>query len=118
LPAGCWSALRSDHQIPDRAPIYVGVDVGLYHDSTAVVWAHRLEDGRIALRAHVWSAKPDAQAHSHCPGGKVSLEQIETFIRELATRYRIREVAYDPRYFERSAEILEHSGLTMVEFLQ
>ena len=28
------------------------------------------------------------------------------------------EVAYDPRFFERSAEILERAGLTMVEFLQ
>ena len=29
----------------------------------------------------------------------------------------MREVAYDPRYFQRSAELLERSGLTLVEFL-
>jgi phage terminase large subunit-like protein len=118
LPGNCWSELRSDHTIPDKADIYVGVDVGLFHDSTAVCWAHVLEDHRIALRAHVWSAKPDAPAHTHVPGGKVLLEQIEQFIRDLATRYRLREVAYDPRFFNRSAELLTANNLTMVEFLQ
>jgi len=118
LPHDCWAGLRSDTQIPDGAAIYVGVDVGLYHDSTAVVWAHLLEDRRIALRAHVWSAKADASAHSHCPDGKVRLERVEDFIRDLGRRYRIREIAYDPRFFDRSAEILENSGFITVEFLQ
>jgi phage terminase large subunit-like protein len=118
LPGNLWAALRSDQQIPDGAAIYLGVDVGLYHDSTAVCWAHRLEDGRIALRAHVWSANPNALAHTYVPGGKVRLELVEDFIRELNQRYRVREVAYDPRFFDRSAEILSAAGLTMVEFLQ
>jgi phage terminase large subunit-like protein len=30
----------------------------------------------------------------------------------------VREVAYDPHFFQRSAELLERDGLTMVEFLQ
>jgi phage terminase large subunit-like protein len=118
LPEGTWAALCSQAEIPPGGEIYLGVDVGLYHDSTAVCWAHRLEDGRIALGAHVWSAKPDAPAHSHCSEGKVRLGEIEEFIRDLGRRYRIREIAYDPRYFDRSAELLEKAGLTMVEFLQ
>jgi len=118
LPANLWSELRSDQQIPDGAPIFVGVDVGLYHDSTAVCLAHSLEDGRIVLRARVWSANPNALAHVHVPGGKMQLELVEDYIKELKRRYRVREVAYDPRFFERSAELLERAGLTMVEFLQ
>jgi phage terminase large subunit-like protein len=117
LPTNCWHNLQSDHEIRDGAPIFVGVDIGLYHDTSAVCWAHLLEDGRLCLRAHVWSAREDAPAHTHVPGGKVNLEQIEQFIRELARRYKIREVAYDPRFFERSAQILEAARLTMVEFL-
>ena len=66
----------------------------------------------------VFSARAEAPAHVFVSGGKVRLEQVEEFIRELARRYRVREVAYDPRYFARSAEILEEAGLTMVEFLQ
>ena len=118
LPAGCWANLRSDAEIPERGEIYVGVDVGLFHDSTAVCWAHLLEDGRLCLRVRVFSARAEAPAHVFVAGGKVRLEQVEEFIRELAQRYRVREVAYDPRYFARSAEILEEAGLAMVEFLQ
>jgi phage terminase large subunit-like protein len=118
LPSGCWAGLRSDAEIPERGEIYVGVDVGLFHDSTAVCWAHLMEDGRLCLRVRVFSAREDAPAHVFVGGGKVRLEQVEEFIRELAQRYRVREVAYDPRYFARSAEILESAGLTLVEFLQ
>jgi phage terminase large subunit-like protein len=96
--------------------VWAGVDVGLIHDSTAVVWAWRLEDGRIALAARVWSAVADAPAHRHV--GKIELEQIEQFLIDLAQRYRVREIAYDPRYFARSAELLERRGLVLVEFLQ
>jgi phage terminase large subunit-like protein len=118
LPGNLWAELRSDQPIPDGANVYLGVDVGLYHDSTAVCIAHKLEDGRVALRAHVWETDPNAPAHVHVRGGKMQLELVEDHIKELHQRYRVREVAYDPRFFERSAEILERAGLTMVEFLQ
>jgi len=117
LPGNTWAELRSEQQIPERADVYVGVDVGISHDATAVCWAHLLEDGRIALRAHVWCAAEEAAAHDHVRGGKVSLEQVEQFILDLARQYRVRAVAYDPRYFERSAELLERSGLKLVEYL-
>src|SRR2546426_9020531 len=109
--------LRSEAEVRDGADVYVGVDVGLVHDSTAVCWAHLLEDGRILLRCRVFAAKEDAAAHVFVPGGRVRLEQVEAFIRELAQRYRVRELAYDPRYFERSAELLEGKGFELVEFL-
>jgi phage terminase large subunit-like protein len=117
LPGNTWAELRSEQQIPDQADIYLGVDVGISHDATAVCWAHLLEDGRIALRAHVWCAAEEAAAHDHVRGGKVSLEQVEQFMLDLARQYRVRAVAYDPRYFERSAELLERSGLKLVEYL-
>jgi phage terminase large subunit-like protein len=118
LPGNLWSQLRSDHEIPDDAPIYVGVDIGLHHDSTAVCIAHQLEDGRIVLRAHVWATDPNAPAHTHVPGGTMQLELVEGHLRNLKQRYRLREVAYDPRFFERSAQLLSSQGLTMIEFLQ
>jgi phage terminase large subunit-like protein len=118
LPGNTWAELRSEHEIPARADIYVGVDVGISHDATAVCWAHLLEDGRIALRTHVWCAAPDAAAHEHVPDGKVRLEKVEQFIIDLNRDYRVRAVAYDPRYFDRSAELLERAGLTMIEYLQ
>ena len=126
LPAGCWAGLGSDNEIPAGADIYAGVDVGWTHDSTAVAWAHRLNNGRIALRAHVWTTDPDdpalraaagAETIQFVAGGKMRLGLVEEFIRDLRHRYKLRELSYDPHYFGRSAELLEHEGLTTVEFL-
>ena len=117
LPGTTWSDLRSDIRIPDGASVYVGVDIGISHDSTAVCWAHRLEDGRILIRARVWSANPTGQAHNHV-NDNVQIAEIEEFIRLLAGRFKVREVAYDPHFFVRSAQQLEQEGLTTVEYLQ
>jgi phage terminase large subunit-like protein len=116
LPASTWQRLHTDQQIPAGAEVYLGIDIGLRHDSTAVAIAHRLEDGRTLLNVHVWATDPDTAAHTHLE--RIRLAQIEDHIRELARRYRVREVAYDPHFFQRSAELLEQAGITMVEFLQ
>jgi phage terminase large subunit-like protein len=116
LPGGTWASLQDPTKIPLGGEVYVGVDVGISHDTTAVAWAHRLADGRIIVRCYVWSAS-DKTAHTQVPGGKVALEDVEAFILRLAREFKVREVAYDPRFFHRSAELLEGHGLTMVEFL-
>ena len=113
LPAGLWESLRSDEDIPDGAEVVVAVDVGLVHDSTAVAVAHRLEDGRVVVRVRVWAARDDAVAHVILPGGRVDLEVIEAYIEDLAQRYDVRELVYDPRFFERSAQALSAIGLTV-----
>lgn len=110
LPAGLWESLESAEEIPDGAPVVVAVDVGLVHDSTAVAVAHRLDDGRVVVRAKVWAARDDAVAHVVLPGGRVDLEVIEDHIRGLAERYQVTELVYDPRFFERSAQTLSDEG--------
>ena len=117
LPSGCWESLLCQEQIPAKAEIYVGVDVGISHDTTAVCWAHVLADGRILLRCHVWSPRDSAPAHAYFDN-HVELAAVEAFILELKGRYRIRELAYDPHFFQRSAEILERERITTIEFLQ
>lgn len=112
LPAGLWESLRSDEEIPEGAEVVVAVDVGLVHDSTAVAIAHKLDDGRVVVRARVWAARDDAVAHVIMPGGRVDLEVIEDHILHLAETYQVREVVYDPRFFERSAQTLADHGLT------
>ena len=118
LPSGCWARLYSDAEIPAGAEIYLGVDIALRHDTSAVVWASVLEDGRIALRCHTWAANEKATAHQFVPGGQIRLELVEEFIRTLARDYRVREVAYDPQFFARSAQQLADERFTMVEFIQ
>jgi phage terminase large subunit-like protein len=117
LPNGTWSGLRSELDIPERAEIFVGVDVGLKHDASAVAWAYRHEDGRIVLRCQSWTASAKGNAHEHVGGGELRLELIEQFIRQLGRRYRIREIAYDPTFFARSAQLLGDEGFELVECL-
>jgi phage terminase large subunit-like protein len=119
LPAGTWASLRCEAKIPAGAEVYLGVDIGIHHDMSAVAWAHKLADGRILLGCKTWSVdgKNDAAAHELVAGGTMRLELVEQFIRELGRRYRVREIAYDPTYFARSAQLLEDDGFTTIEFL-
>lgn len=88
--------------------VVLAVDLGVRHDSTAIV-AVADQAGRLAVKARI--LRPP-------PGGALPLELVEREIRELCEQYTVRCVAYDPWSFRRSAELLEASGLTMVEFAQ
>jgi phage terminase large subunit-like protein len=117
LPSGAWAKLRDpEAAIPAGAEVFAGVDVGWSHDSTAVALAHRRSDGQIVLQAKVWTTDPSAQGQ-YVAGGVMRLELIEEHIRDLRRRYQLREVAYDPKFFGRSAEILGDEGILCVEML-
>ena len=112
LPPGVWDEMADPELVLEPGqPIYVGVDVGLVHDSTAVAISWPLDGGKVALKAHVWSAKDDAPAHSYADGGRVDLAAVEDFIRSLAATYDLRELVFDPRFFERSAQALAGEGI-------
>lgn len=111
LPAGLWeSSGQEGYRIPEGSEVVVAVDVGLVHDSTAVAVASKLPDGRIALDCRVWAARDDAVAHVVLPGGRVDLAVVEDYIEALTDRYTVRELVYDPRFFERSAATLSDAG--------
>jgi phage terminase large subunit-like protein len=95
--------------IPDGAEVWLGVDIGVRHDSTAIVVAHRQDDDRIAVQATILEPPPH---------GNLPLERVEQAIRDLAREFRVLGVFYDPWTFRRSAEILEDDGLEVVEFPQ
>ncbi len=110
--------LHPEDVIPDGAQITIGVDVGLTSDSTAVAWAHKLDNERITVRCRVWSARRETAAHVFVPGGRVQLEPVEEFIRGLARRYVVAELSYDPRFFERSAQMLSDEEILVVPLNQ
>lgn len=119
IDPGAWEACADPGcQIPDGAEVWVGVDAALTRDTTAVAVAWPREDGRVQVEAYVWAAMADAVAHELSPGGRVSLEQVEQHVLALAERFSVREVAYDPRFMERSSEILSDAGLNTVAFEQ
>jgi hypothetical protein len=108
LPAGAWAKCESDVSIPDGARVTVGVDVALYHDNTAVTVVHQSDDGAFVVRARTW--EPD--------GGKIDITDVMAHIRELSFRYDVAGVAYDPRFFDVPASMLEDEGVPMVEVPQ
>jgi len=108
-----WAACEGEEEIPEDAETYIGVDASWTNDATAVSVAHRLRDDRVVLRCHVWSALEETAAHSRVPGGRIDFTAVEDYILELAHRYRVREVVFDPDFFARSSELLAERGLTV-----
>jgi len=90
--------------------VVVGVDMALKFDSAAIVVAGFLGDGRIGW----W--------HKHFPpvNGRIDHIAILNFIRtDIAERWKVRAIAYDPKYFELPARILEmEDGFEMIEYKQ
>jgi phage terminase large subunit-like protein len=115
-----WNGLKDETEIPDGSRITVGVDCGLTHDSTAVVWAWKDDDSRVHLRSHVWSARPlrVAAAHEYVAGGRIRNEPVKQWIRDLAARFQLDAVVYDKRFFEDAAMELSDEGMLMVELAQ
>jgi phage terminase large subunit-like protein len=107
LPVGAWENCTGSERLIDGEPTWVGVDMALKHDSIGIV-AVQNQNGLLVTQAHI--IHPDSQ--------NVDVAQVEGYLRELHNRYQLREVAFDPAYFQRSAEILHDDGLPMLEFPQ
>lgn len=109
LPVGAWDQGNDPSMsLSVDRPVWVGLDMALKHDSIAVVIAQPLEDGRIVVRPRIWIPE----------GGRLEVAAVESYLRDVHERYDVVEFAYDPAYFQRSAEILADDGLPMIEFPQ
>lgn len=108
LPIGAWASCRGTLEIADGAEVWIGVDIGLRHDTSAIAIVAKVGD-KFHVRVEIFEPPSD--------GSKLNLVQIEQRLLALAQRYTIREVAYDPYFFQRSAMELE-DRLPMVEFPQ
>lgn len=102
LPAGAWQACASDTAgIEEGEQVWVGVDVGGSRAASAVVLV--TEDLRVLART--WQ-------------GDDAVLKVADHCRDLADRYTIRELIYDPWRFRSEALRLEEAGLPVVEFAQ
>ena len=108
LPAGAWEGCTDpDAHLEDGYDTFVGVDMALKHDSIGIVACQKHGD-TFRLEAQIW--------HPSVTG--VDVAEVESHIRNLHQRFRLIEVAYDPAFFQRSAEILHDDGIPMIEFPQ
>jgi phage terminase large subunit-like protein len=93
-----------------KRQLFLGVDVSVSHDSTAVVAVYKENERVFLAKSKKW--QPSIF-------NKMDLEEtVELYIKELSKEYRIKEVRYDPFQFHRSAMTLSKEGINMVEFPQ
>ena len=108
LPIGAWEQCTGALEINTEDDCFVGIDMALKHDSIAIVVAQLKEDGTIHTDAKIWH--PDMEA--------IDIADVEAHLRYLHNTYQVKEFAYDPAFFQRSAEALMDDGLPMLEFPQ
>jgi phage terminase large subunit-like protein len=104
-----WDALEAEYAFVPGAETWLGVDVGLKRDSTAVVAVQRDEEGHLHAVCRLWVPSSD---------DPVDVTDVMEHIRELARTYDVAEVSYDPRFFDVPAKMLSDEGLTLMEIPQ
>lgn len=105
-----WDTLESPYTFDKAMPLYVGLDVGIKRDSTALVMMQcRTDNGKPHVKCKLWF-----------PTGETPVDpsDIMEYIRQLDREYKVGVVAYDPRLFELPAKMLRDEGIAMVEFPQ
>jgi phage terminase large subunit-like protein len=108
LPFGIWSEGEEEGvEIPDGADVYLGVDIGVKFDSSAITWLWPRGDGKVVVKADVFTPRGD--------GTPLDLSLVEQRIRDIAQTHTVRAVGYDKALFERSAQMLSDEGFFMVE---
>ena len=109
LPPSAWDNCLGEVIFDPDEDTFVGVDMALHHDSVAIVHGQKNKQDKIILDAKIWH--PDDY-------DVIDIQQLEAYILELCKQYKVKEVAYDPAFFERSAQVLLDNGVPMVNFPQ
>ena len=105
-----WLACEdTEMKLSPERPLFVGIDMALRHDSVAIVYGQKDEHDVIYTQAKIWLANDE---------NFMDYQEIEAFVVDLMKKYKVQEVAYDPAFFERSAQVLLDRGVPMVNFPQ
>lgn len=106
LPRDVWQRCKGPVEFELGERVWLGVDIGLRHDTSAVVMV-ALRRGKDA-KGRV-TRKYIVKAYIFDPaelGGEVALGPVEQLIRALAKQYTVVECRYDEHFFHRSASDL------------
>jgi phage terminase large subunit-like protein len=99
LEPQAWQDLyETGAHIPAGAEVWVGVDIGIRHDTSAVTVIHKRDDDRWVVSAKIFTP-PE--------GSEVQLAEVEGFILDLFDQFDVRAVSYDRWAFSRSAQEIE-----------
>ena len=105
-----WLACQDEElELEPGLDTFVGVDMALRHDSVAIVYGQKDDNEIINMLSKIWLPNDE---------NFMDYQEIEAFIVSLMKDYKVKEVAYDPAFFERSAQVLLDRGVPMVNFPQ
>ena len=107
-----WDAGQRPYALVDGAPTWIGVDVGIKRDSSAICAVQYRDDMPTILHA----VAQDLDAHERRAGGRDRPDDAPA--RSWTTRYRVGAISFDPRFFDVPATFLFDEGLPMVEVPQ
>ena len=102
-----WTKLGDGQAVPEGATVALGMDGSRTHDTTVVAWASVADDGRVDVDCRIFSVRRDAPHHELHDSGRIDYDRVEEFVVDRFDYYRPRLAGYDPRYLDRSAEILD-----------
>lgn len=119
----------------EARPAYLGVDMSLSGDLTAVSIAFRAEGNEIILRSRLFVPQDGLKARGDrdgvdyerhaaadriavCPGAIIDNGMVEDHIRDLCARYDVQEIAFDPHLARVVMQHLHDDGLPVVEMRQ
>ncbi|MEO9335956.1 terminase TerL endonuclease subunit [Mesorhizobium sp. SB112] len=119
----------------EELPCFIGVDLSVNGDLTAVVAAWRHDDGRITVQPWFFLPGDDLEARSKkdgvpyarwkdkkhviaIDGPIIEPESVEEHIRELCARFDVREIAFDPHLARMTMQRLHDDGLPAMAMRQ
>jgi phage terminase large subunit-like protein len=119
----------------EELPCYLGVDLSVNGDITAVVGAWRHDDGQVSI--YPWLFVPGEDLRTRAirdgvpyeawrddglitaiDGPIIEPEVVEAHIRELCGRFDVQEIAFDPHLARQMMQHLCNDGLPAIEFRQ
>lgn len=107
IDARAWEACGDPRlEVPYGAPVCVGADGSRRWDTTVIAHATALGE-TINVGATVFSTVEASPHHVLHRGGKIDFTDVEEHLIGLFDRFAPLETAYDPRYLERSMEIVD-----------
>ena len=132
-----YDARRFDDDLIDleALPCWIGVDMSLSGDLTAVVAAWRHDDGQITVRPWFFVPGDDLKARGDrdgvpyerwrdeklitvIDGPIIDPQTVEDCIRDLCARFDVQEVAFDPHLARITMQRLYDDGIPTVELRQ
>lgn len=119
----------------EALPCWIGVDMALSGDTASVVAAWLHDDGQITIRPSFFVPGDELKERGDrdrvpyerwreeglitaTPGPIIDPEVVEDHLRELAARYDVREIAFDPHLARQIMQRLYEDGLPVIELRQ